>query len=304
MEKEKSQIREAMLTIEQLEKEYPFVDLMLDAGFKHVFCRPANKEILLEFLNSIIPDRTIVDINYSQNEQVPENIESRASRFDLHCTTDDGTHIIVEMQRNEQRDYIERSIYYSGLPMFEQVRIGYDRYHFKPIYSVNILNFTLEVTAHREEVLSAFRYKEIDDNTLLSDRKTLIYIELPKFKKRVEELDRENVLEIFYFCLRNISKLKKIPSSLQSDLAKRIFLASATAAMTTTEKMQYIRAMNTKRDIENQIQFAEEKGIEIGVEKGVKEEKNTIARKLKSLGIEMSAIIESTGLTKEQIEAL
>ncbi len=91
---------------------------------------------------------------------------------------------------------------------------------------------------------------------------------------------------------------------MQSDLAKRIFLASATAAMTTTEKMQYIRAMNTKRDIENQIQFAEEKGIEIGVEKGVKEEKNAIAREMKTDGVAIDLIMKYTGLTKEQIDAL
>ena len=95
---------------------------------------------------------------------------------------------------------------------------------------------------------------------------------------------------------------------MQSDLAKRIFLASATAAMTTTEKMQYIRAMNTKRDIENQIQFAEEKGIEKGIEKGVEigVEKRTIAiaREMKVNGIAVDMIIKCTGLTKEQIEAL
>ena len=97
-----------------------------------------------------------------------------------------------------------------------------------------------------------------------------------------------------------IGKLKKIPSSLQSDLAKRIFLASATAAMTTTEKMQYIRAMNTKRDIENQIQFAEEKGIERGVEKRT----IAIAREMKVNGIAIDMIRKCTGLTKDQIETL
>ena len=105
----------------------------------------------------------------NQNEQIPDNIESKASRFDLYCTTDDGSRIIVELQRKEQHDYIHRSLYYSSLPIAEQVRIGNETYMFSHIYIVNILNFTLKETAHREQVLSAFRYKEIEDNTLLTD---------------------------------------------------------------------------------------------------------------------------------------
>ena len=107
-------LNQAILTVEQLDKEYPFVDLLLDAGFKHVFGRQKNKDILIAFLNQIIPDRTIVDLTYNQNEQIPDNIESKASRFDLYCTTDDGSRIIVELQRKEQHDYINRSLYYSS----------------------------------------------------------------------------------------------------------------------------------------------------------------------------------------------
>ena len=62
-------LNQAILTVEQLDKEYPFVDLLLDAGFKHVFGRQKNKDILIAFLNQIIPDRTIVDLTYNHNEQ-------------------------------------------------------------------------------------------------------------------------------------------------------------------------------------------------------------------------------------------
>ena len=58
--------------------------------------------------------------------------------------------------------------------------------------------------------------------------------------------------------------------------------------------------MNTKRDIENQIQFAEEKGIEKGIEKRT----IAIAREMKIDGVVIDLIMKYTGLTKEQIEAL
>ena len=82
--------------------------------------------------------------------------------------------------------------------------------------------------------------------------------------------------------------------------------------------------MNTERDIRNQMQYqydmgleegierGREKWIEVGVEKGIEigfgqgaeKEAMRMAAKLKSLGIEMSIILESTSLTREQIEKL
>ena len=45
-------------------------------------------------------------------------------------------------------------------------------------------------------------------------------------------------------------------------------------------------------------------GIEQGIERGIEQEAMRMAAKLKSLGIEMNIILESTGLTREQIEKL
>ena len=78
--------------------------------------------------------------------------------------------------------------------------------------------------------------------------------------------------------------------------------------------------MNTERDIRNQIQFAADKGLEEGLKKGREEgkkeglkrgleegiEKATLlmASKLKAMGVGIDVIIESSGLTREEIEKL
>ena len=86
--------------------------------------------------------------------------------------------------------------------------------------------------------------------------------------------------------------------------------------MTTQEKMYYIDNMNTERDIRNQIQFAADKGWEEGKKEGREEglkwgleegiEKATIlmASKLKAMGVGIDVIIESSGLTREEVEKL
>ena len=119
---------------------------------------------------------------------------------------------------------------------------------------------------------------------------------------------------------------------MDTEIAQRIFTASAVAAMTTQEKMHYIKDMNTERDIRNQIQFAADKGreegkkegreegLKKGLEEGKKEgreeglkrgreegiEKATLlmASKLKAMGVAIDVIIESSGLTREEVEKL
>ena len=66
--------------------------------------------------------------------------------------------------------------------------------------------------------------------------------------------------------------------------------------------------MTTKRDMDNQIAYAmekgEEKGMEKGMEKGRAEERIAIAAKMKQLGIPAEQIAQSTGIPVEEIKGL
>ncbi len=68
--------------------------------------------------------------------------------------------------------------------------------------------------------------------------------------------------------------------------------------------MQYQYDMGLEEGMEVGFDKGVEKGIEIGIERGIEQEAMRMAAKLKSLGIEMNIILESTGLTREQIEKL
>ena len=68
--------------------------------------------------------------------------------------------------------------------------------------------------------------------------------------------------------------------------------------------MQYQYDMGLEEGMEVGFDKGVEKGIEIGIERGIEQEAMRMAAKLKSLGIEMNIILESTGLTREQIDKL
>ena len=68
--------------------------------------------------------------------------------------------------------------------------------------------------------------------------------------------------------------------------------------------MQYQYDMGLEEGMEVGFDKGVDKGIEIGIEQGIEQEAMRMAAKFKSLGIEMNIILESTGLTREQIEKL
>ena len=293
-----------------------YVNLLNDTGFKHVFGREANKDIIIAFLNEIIPDRHILDIEHLRNEQIPLRINSKKSVYDLYCKTDDGSKIIVELQNDPQKHFVDRAIYYSTFPVQAQVERGDKEYTLCPIYVVSILNFTLPELEEEKRVLSTFRLKEINTGKVLSNKYTFVFIELGKFNKQLHQLDQNNILECFYYCLKHIGKLQERPLELQQEIMARLFEAAQVAAMQPEELEKYISTMVTERDIRNYISYAQEKGWAegraegraeglaegevIGKTKGI----HKTARNMKAKGISVKTIMECTGLSVEEIERL
>ena len=178
-----------------------YVDILSDVGFKIVFGKEANKNIIIEFLNHVITDRSIVDFEYIDKEKLGGYAKSKKNVYDLYCKTDDGSRIIVEVQKDQQKYFVDRSLYYLTHLVQDQLSRGDDEYTLCPVYFISILNFCLDELRQTDSVKSHFRLKECDLGLELTDKYNLIYIELPKFKKSLEEIHGD-VLEGFYYCLK------------------------------------------------------------------------------------------------------
>lgn len=57
--------------------------------------------------------------------------------------------------------------------------------------------------------VSTFRLKELKTNKILSHKYKLIFIELSKFAKRLEEISPDNILEGYLYFLRNMHNFKE-----------------------------------------------------------------------------------------------
>ena len=249
---------------------FKYADLLDDEVFKLVFGRESTKDVMIEFLNQVIPDRKIVDLDFIDKEMHPVERDRKGSVYDMFCRTDDGSRIIVEVQRRKQPFYPERAIYYSTFQIQRQVEAGAEYYDFLPVYVVNILNFMMDEFQGNPNVKSVFRLYEEKTHSLLTDRVTFIFLELGKFQKTIDELDG-NVLEGMYFCFKNMPNLTERPDVLGHEVFKKIFDVTELLNMDSVTRSKLLEKMTTERDLRNQIRYATETAMAEGLEKGLAE---------------------------------
>ena len=250
--------------------EFKYADLLDDDVFKLVFGRESTKDVMIEFLNQVIPDRIIVDLEFIDKEMHPLERDAKGVVYDMFCKTDSGARIIVEVQRRKQPFYPERAIYYSTFQIQRQVEAGADSYGFLPVYVINILNFKMDKYDDHSDVKTVYRLYEENSHRLLTDRVTFIFIELPRFKKSIDELDG-NILEGMYFCFKNIAVLEERPKVLSHQIFNKIFEVSELYNMDQETRDKVIHKMTTERDLRNQMAYARQEAIEEGREAGLEE---------------------------------
>jgi predicted transposase/invertase (TIGR01784 family) len=279
--------------------KFKYADLLDDDVFKLVFGRESTKDVMIEFLNQVITDRNIVDLEFIDKEMHPVERDQKGSVYDMFCRTDDGSRIIVEVQRRKQPFFPERAIYYSTFQIQRQVEAGAEYYNFLPVYVVNIMNFTMDENNRNPEVKSVYRLYEEATHSLLTDRVVFIFLELGKFKKTLEELDG-NILEGMYFCFKNMTTLAERPEILRHRVFDKIFEVTELLNMDNVTRSKILGNMTTERDLRNQMRYAIETATEEGLAKGRAE----IIRKMSSNGMSALQISELTDIDLAEIEAL
>ena len=295
-----------------MQYEFKYADLLDDDVFKLVFGQESSKDVMIEFLNQVIDDRTIVDLEFMDKEMKSMDREKKDSVYDMFCKTDDGSRIVVEVQRRKQASYVERTIYYSMFQVRNQVDAGRADYAFCPVYVINILDFNIDENKGNPEVKTVFRLREDRTHALLTDKLTFIFLELNKFKKSIEELDGD-ILEGMYFCLKNMARLDGCPEVLTHEVFKKMFDISELLNMDEDTRSKVLIKMTTERDLRNQMAYARKEAIaeglaegrEVGLAEGRaegrKERSIEIARKLLAAGYPKEEVMELTGVGADDL---
>ncbi len=122
-----------------------YLNPFTDFGFKKLFGEEVNKDLLIDFLNSLLEGEQLVkDLTYLKNEHLGTSDIARKGIFDLYCENEKGEKFIVEIQKAKQDFFKDRSVYYSTFPIQEQAKQGVWNYELKAVYTIGILNFIFE----------------------------------------------------------------------------------------------------------------------------------------------------------------
>lgn len=248
-----------------------YIDPLTDFGFKWLFGNEKHKNILIDFLNSLLDDLQydIVDIEYRNLEKLGLSIADRKAVFDIYCTDSNNDHFIVELQRAKQKFFKDRSLYYTSFPIQQQAQRGDWDYRLNRVYFVGLLEFNIDENTNYIKKVSL--YDEFTQ-TKFYDKLTYYYVELPKFKKTEQELS--NQLDNWLYILNNLLELKDIPKQLQKDEnIKEFFDIAEFLKLSSDEQFAYQQDLKARLDYINVMNYAKEeatrKGKEIGKEIGI-----------------------------------
>lgn len=285
----------------------PYLDLLCDWAFKHVF---GNNLDLLEMLL-----RDILQMDLAVKEPLPNEIDKfrpddKNIIMDVICQLRDGRRIIVEMQQEKKSGFKDRIAYYGAANFVKQLRRGEKYTEVSAVYVVCFVNFKMRHTdCPPGKIVYTYELREQDTGELYGDYISLNFCELPRLAKKSPE--KMSPKEEWFHLLKNMRNFALNPKGVPERM-KKVLEASRSNSLLDQEQLQYFRAMiseTEKEDIatanyQDGFEDGLEKGIEKGVGQGEEKERLKNAINLKHLGVDTSIISQALGITAEQIEVL
>ena len=277
--------------------EERYISLLTDFGFKRIFGTKPNKDLLIDFRNSLFNGEQVVkDVTFLNSEHVGDVHTDRKAIFDVYCENEKGEKFIVEMQNAYQTYFKDRSLYYATFPIREQAQKGEGwNYKLKHVYIVALLNYDMSDPAFSDDTINHdIGLLDKQTHRVFNDKLTFKYVEISKFNKRIEELKTN--YDKWLFVLQNLSRLDCQPEYLKTAVFNRLFAEAEIAKFTRAELREYEDSLKAYRDIKNSLDSAEEKGER---KKAIE-----IAKNLLEMGMPIDNIMKATGLSLEEIAKL
>ena len=278
-----------------------YVNPYTDFGFKKIFGGEASKPQLIDFLNSLLPEKNkIVSLTFKNNEQLGTTELDRKAIYDIYCENDRGEKFIVELQKAKQNYFKERTIYYSTFPIREQAERGDWNYNLTAVYCIGILDFTFddyETEPERSEYLHTIKLKN-QNGKVFYDKLTYVYLEMPNFAKSETEL--ETRLDKWLYFIKHLEDFQNIPTIFSDEVFEQAFEKAELSKLGQSDLDKYENSLKVYRDYKNTIDTAFDEGkIE-----GELVRTKIIARQAKQMGLSTDDISKLTGLSEEEIKGL
>ena len=276
-------------------KRYP---PKMDIIFQAIFGEVGSENITKDFLEKILK-RKIEKISLDKNPILRRELkDDKLGVLDVVTELDGKEKCNIELQLIDKNNIIERMLYYWSKMYTRQIKAGDNYNKLEKTIVILIADFNIKGL---EEVEYHSTWKIIETNSvkklILTDKFELDIIELSKIKGRENEKDQ--LLDWLVF-LENPESERVARKMEENENLKEA--VEKLDRISEDEKMQRIIELREKAIRDEHAIYA--KGLDDGVEKGAREKQIEIAKKLLKAKVGMEVIIETTGLTKQEIEKL
>ena len=279
------------------QSEERYISLLTDFGFKRIFGTDPNKDLLINFLNSLFNGEEVIkDVRYLNSENVGDVYTERKAIFDVYCENERGEKFIVEMQNAYQTFFKDRSLFYSTFPIREQAPKSSDwNFCLKKVYVVALVNFKMSDEAFdSSDTIHTIALMDTKTKKVFNAKLMFKYVEVGRFDKADNELT--SLSDKWMYVLKNLSRLDNRPAALREKIFTKLFDAAAIARFSPTELREYEDSLKAYRDIKNSLDTAKAEGRAEG--------RAEVAKTMMEKGMDVKIIASLTGLSEEEIKSL
>lgn len=301
-----------------------YIDLRCDFGFKYCMSDPI---IMKSFLNALLEGdvEKITSVTFENVEMPRDTINQRGVTFDLHCTTETGDTILIEMQNSYQKFFKTRANFYIFNLMSKKIRRGMEwgkmENDITRIIGIFIMGDGL---AGLDDAITCTAECNVKTGEIFWDRHRKYFINLPKFKFDAENITTKDIWINFFKNLGDMDKIHKSVYERADEGLLRLLEKAKVAALTDEERDVYEASM---KRLEDEVDMEElgykigmEEGLDIGRKEGREEGRKEgreegreegehnkaiqIATDMKQEGLDSALIAKLTNLSLEEIEKL
>ena len=257
-----------------------------DWGFKRLFGTEANKKILIGFLNNVIDDCVIEDLEYLDRDVTVTVGPVRRVSFDVYCRCADGSRVIVEMQNYARASFVNRALVYTAASILENYTYSKKtNYRVNRTYLIAITGEKVFPQVDRSPVRIGLCNLDSPETVVLSDRILQIFIELPKFASDVSEIGADgSFLDKFSVAMKKMATFDRVPEEMEGDLFEELFAAADIKSLNASDKDTYLKSVMNEFEYIETLKDYREEGLKEGLEKGKQQERQSMVLKLKKKG--------------------
>lgn len=272
-------------SVNEEEIAYGFISPLSDFFFKNFFAKGKDsKKNLLVLLNAILHEQLgfekITDLTMNPTEDKAESPWRKTTFYDIHCTTESGNKLIVEMQNKYEENFTNRMLFYGAEAVMQQdlrgkARPGSWNFDLVPVIVIALCNFHLP--GFSQKPVAYFNLRDMYTNKTYGNQLQLVYIHMTEFSNNPNKCKTE--LEKIVYSMKNmktIQSMKEVPfSTEEGDFYSRMAEHSRLSALDPEERQLYDRWLKHEYDKflreEKMKAEAQSKGLEEGRAKGLEE---------------------------------